>query len=72
VKEERKIIRIGFDLDGVIVGKPPLVPRDLIEFLTKKPANASLHFRFPKSCLEQYVRKFFPFLSFSPSPASKY
>ncbi len=66
MKGERKIIRIGFDLDGVIVGKPPLVPKGLIEFLTKKPANSSLHFRFPKSCLEQCVRKFSHFYLFRP------
>jgi len=66
VEEERKIIKIGFDLDGVIVGKPPLVPKGLIEFLVKKPANSSLHFRFPKSCLEQYVRKFSHFYLFRP------
>ncbi len=66
MKEERKIIRIGFDLDGVIVGKPPLVPKGLIEFLVKKPANSSLHFRFPKSCLEQYARKFSHFYLFRP------
>jgi len=66
VKEERKIIRIGFDLDGVIVGKPPLVPKGLLEFLTKKPANSSLHFRFPKSLFEQYVRKFSHFYLFRP------
>lgn len=66
MEEERKIIRIGFDLDGVIVGKPPLVPKGLIEFLTKKPTNAFLHFRFPKSCLEQHVRKFSHFYLFRP------
>ena len=66
MEEERKIIRIGFDLDGVIVGKPPLVPKGLIEFLVKKPANSSLHFRFPKSCLEQYARKFSHFYLFRP------
>jgi glycosyltransferase involved in cell wall biosynthesis/uncharacterized HAD superfamily protein len=66
VEEERKIIKIGFDLDGVIVGKPPLVPKGLIEFLTKKPANSSLHFRFPKSLFEQYVRKFSHFYLFRP------
>ena len=66
MEEERKIIKIGFDLDGVIVGKPPLVPKGLIEFLVKKPANSSLHFRFPKSCLEQYIRKFSHFYLFRP------
>ncbi len=66
MEEGRKIIKIGFDLDGVIVGKPPLVSKGLIEFLTKKPANSSLHFRFPKSLFEQYVRKFSHFYLFRP------
>jgi len=66
MEKERRIIKVGFDLDGVIVDKPPLVPKGLIEFLTKKPANSSLHFRFPKNFLEQYVRKFSHFYLFRP------
>ncbi|MBP8591313.1 hypothetical protein KBI33_02465 [Candidatus Shapirobacteria bacterium] len=66
MEKERRIIKIGFDLDGVIVDKPPLIPKGLIEFLTKKPANSSLHFRFPKNFLEQYVRKFSHFYFLRP------
>jgi len=66
MEKEKKIVKIGFDLDGVIVDKPPLIPKGLIEFLTKKPANSSLHFRFPKSFVEQYVRKISHFYLFRP------
>ena len=52
-----KKIKIGVDLDGVIIGKPPLVPKKFLEYLFKgKRKNSRLHYRFPKSKLEQKIR----------------
>lgn len=49
--------RIAFDLDGVIVDKPPLIPKPLLEWLFKGSFNRRLYYRFPKSKVEQFVRK---------------
>ena len=51
-----KVIRIGFDLDGVIVDKPPLIPKKLLEWLVRLHQNKKLAYRFPKSKLEQKIR----------------
>ncbi len=50
-------IKIAFDLDGVIINKPPLVPKSLIERLFRGNSDEKLHYRFPKSRLEQKIRK---------------
>src|SRR4030042_5821855 len=48
-------IKIGFDLDGVIIGKPPFVPKYLMERLVRKKDHG-LAYRFPKSKFERCVR----------------
>lgn len=48
-------MRIGFDLDGIFIGKPPFVPRRIIEWLYKGH-NHALSYRFP-SKPEQFFRK---------------
>lgn len=50
-------IKIAFDLDGVIIDKPPLIPKKLLERLFKGGNGRKLHYRFPKSKLEQLIRK---------------
>lgn len=48
-------MNIGFDLDGVFIDKPPLVPKWLIELLYKGRSK-NLSYRFP-SKPEQLLRK---------------
>lgn len=64
-----KKTKIAFDLDGIIVDKPPLIPKKLLEWLFKG-SSRNLHFRFPNSSLEQFIRKFSHFYLFRP-PISK-
>jgi len=62
-----KTIKIAFDLDGVIVDKPPLIPKKLLEFLFRgKKKEDKLHYRFPKLKVEQYIRKLSHFYLFRP------
>jgi len=62
---EQKIIRFGFDLDGVIINKPPLVPKVLIEWFFKG-GQKGLHYRFPTTVLEQQIRKLSHIYLFRP------
>lgn len=52
---KKKKIKIGFDLDGVIVGRPPLVPKGLLEKLFRG-SNKNLAYRFPNK-INQRLRK---------------
>jgi len=63
-----KKIRIAFDLDGVIVDKPPLIPKQFIEWLFKGGfcKSKKLYFYFPKTSLEQKIRKISHFYLFRP------
>lgn len=51
-----KIIKIGFDLDGVIIDKPPLIPSKLIEWLYRSHNKKELSFRYPRTRLEILIR----------------
>ncbi len=51
-----KRIRIGFDLDGVIIGKPFFIPQSLMEKLIRKKMDHQLAYRFPESASERYIR----------------
>lgn len=53
-----KKIRIGFDLDGVIIGKPFFVPDKLMEILVRDKKKRGLSYRFPESNLEIAIRVF--------------
>jgi hypothetical protein len=55
---KRKITRIGFDLDGVIIGKPPFVPIFLMDLLVRSHENKELSYRFPNTRFERFVRWF--------------
>ncbi len=59
-------IKIAFDLDGVIIDKPPLVPKKVIERLFRGKDKNSLHYRFPHSEIEQLIRKLSHFYLFRP------
>lgn len=50
-------MRLGFDLDKILVDYPPFVPDDLINRLYKKGSPDSLMYRMP-SLPEQYLRQF--------------
>lgn len=59
-------IKIAFDLDGVIIDKPPFISKKLLERLFRGKTNYKLRYRFPKSELEQLVRKISHFYLFRP------
>lgn len=61
-----KKIKIAFDLDGVIIDKPPLIPKKLLEKLFRGFKNKGLHYRFPKTQFEQQIRKLSHFYLFRP------
>jgi len=52
-----KTIRVGVDLDGVVVNKPVFIPKSLIEWLFRAHHNHGRKYRIPKSKLEIAVRK---------------
>lgn len=68
--KENKVLRVGFDLDGVILYNPARIFRPLIAltkslfFDHKKP----LHFYYPKSKMEKFFWRFFHLSSIFPSP----
>ena len=61
-----KKIKIAFDLDGVIIDKPPFIPKKLLEWLFKGPRKDELHYRFPATKFEQWIRKLSHFYLFRP------
>jgi hypothetical protein len=46
----------GFDLDGILVGRPPLTPKSIIDWLYKSHQKKKLSYRFPGP-LEQKIRQ---------------
>ncbi len=61
-----KVEKIAFDLDGVFINKPPLIPKKLLERLFRGKNKNGLHYRFPHSKLEQKVRKISHFYLLRP------
>lgn len=59
-------IKIAFDLDGVIIDKPPLIPKKLLEWLFRGGKKDGLYYRFPKSKIEQRIRKISHYYLFRP------
>ncbi len=53
-----KVIKVGLDLDGVIVDKPPLISKNLLEWLVRSHQSKGLAYRFPESKIEQWLRIF--------------
>lgn len=49
--------KIAFDLDGVIINKPPFVPKKLIEYLYRSHTNHKKKYRYPKLKAEILLRK---------------
>jgi len=52
-----KKIRVGVDLDGVIVGKPFFIPKNFLEWLVRSHTNSKKKYRFPKLKAEIWIRK---------------
>lgn len=50
-------MKIGFDLDKVFVGYPPLVPGQLIDWLYRSHLTNQLSYRIPNSRWEQVLRR---------------
>ena len=48
-------MNIGFDLDNVLIGTPPLIPQSIIERLYRIKTNGELMYRIP-SKFEQIIR----------------
>jgi len=47
---------IGLDLDGIIIDRPPGIPKSVIEYLYKDHSKQDLNYRFP-SLWEQKIRR---------------
>lgn len=52
---KKKIIKVGVDLDGVIIGKPPFVPKEFIEWLYRSHKSKKLRYRYPGK-IEECIR----------------
>ena len=61
-----KPLRLGFDLDGVLIGKPFFIPQSWLEYLFRGKRQKKLHYRYPKTKLEIWIRKFSHFYLFRP------
>ena len=61
-----KKIKIAFDLDGIIIDKPPFVPKKLLERLFRGGGKNGLYYRFPKAKFEQWIRKISHYYLFRP------
>lgn len=59
-------VKIGLDLDGVLIDKPPFVPKRLLEWLVRAHKDRGLAYRFPKSKLEQQIRILSHYYLFRP------
>lgn len=59
-------IKIAFDLDGVIIDKPPLIPKNVIEILFRGSKKRTLKYKIPKSKIEILIRKLSHFYLFRP------
>ena len=53
-----KIKRIGFDLDGVVIDKPPIIPKRLLEAIYRGNTDSKkLVYRFPTNSAEIKLRQ---------------
>jgi uncharacterized HAD superfamily protein len=54
---DRKKIKIGFDLDGVLIDKPPLIPKMVLESLVLLKVKNKLVYRYPELKFERWIRQ---------------
>lgn len=64
--DKKRTIRIGFDLDGVFIDKPPLIPRKVLEWLYRSHNKKQLSYRYPKTRLERLIRRISHYYKFRP------
>jgi len=64
--KKNKQLRLGFDLDGVIVNKPPFFPKSWLECLFRGKKQDQLYYRYPKTKLEIWTRKLSHFYLLRP------
>jgi len=50
------LIKVGLDLDGIIIDLPPFVPKTVIDFFYEDKKSQDLHYRIP-SAFEQKIRQ---------------
>ncbi|OGE18267.1 hypothetical protein A3F00_01070 [Candidatus Daviesbacteria bacterium RIFCSPHIGHO2_12_FULL_37_11] len=50
-------MKIGFDLDGIFIDGPPIIPKGIIEWLYRGSQNHDPKYRFPTTKFEQTIRK---------------
>lgn len=53
---KKRITRIGIDLDGVLIDKPPIIPKFAIEALYRARADNGIKYRFPATKFEKSIR----------------
>jgi hypothetical protein len=53
---KQRRVRVGFDLDGVLIGKPFFVPDKVMEKLVRQKTDHKLLYRFPQSSFERKIR----------------
>jgi FMN phosphatase YigB (HAD superfamily) len=53
---KNRIKSLGFDLDGVLIDKPPIVPKFALEALYGARANNGIKYRFPTTKFEKCIR----------------
>lgn len=66
VEKKNKKIKIAFDLDGVIIDKPPLIPKKLLEWLFREGEKDIFSCRYPQGKVNQSLRKISHFYLFRP------
>lgn len=64
--KKSKTIRIGFDLDGVIIDKPPFIPKSILEWAIRNHSKRILSYRYPGR-REQFIRMCIHYPTFRPS-----
>jgi len=62
----QKKIKIAFDLDGVIIDKPPFIPKSLLEWLFRGGTGDIFSCRYPTCKVDQLLRKISHFYLFRP------
>jgi len=52
----KKKIKVGFDLDGVVINKPLFVPQFVIDLLVRGKKDHQLSYRYPSTNFEKEIR----------------
>ena len=52
----KKKIKVGFDLDGVVINKPLFIPQFIIDLLVRGKKDHQLSYRYPSTNIEREIR----------------